>query len=349
MKKINIFLLFSFAVSGLFGQVTLTYINNSPLPGDSSSIHEINYVNPGDPGDNQLWDLSGIQFTGKKNFTGVTENPEMKTSGVIDKSLILSDGGFDYTCGSGEKGYAETGYVNHTKKMTLDYIDPLTKMKYPLSYGGHFSDPFAGVAWYNNTTRIDLSGNYNVTADASGTLILPDRILKNTLRIKTVKQSLQIGVCGSTQSNIVKYYWYAPGYRYPVLMVSTTENSYGMKDPVITKTALVNLNQHSAGVFASSSDVANSSETVDNAVIVYPNPFSDQATYNYFLRKKIPVMVELYDMSGKLEVKVEQSQEQSEGLHTGVINAAVLGLRPGVYYLRFTMDKQVVVSKIVKI
>jgi hypothetical protein len=54
-------------------------------------------------------------------------------------------------------------------------------------------------------------------------------------------------------------------------------------------------------------------------------------------------------MSGKFNLKVEKKQVQPEGLHTGNINATIMGLTPGVYYLRFTLDKQVVVSKIVKI
>lgn len=349
MKKTYILLLFSISLSAAFGQVTVTFLNNGLMPGDSSRNHEIAWVDPGNPGGNQVWDFSGIKYTGKTTFCGVSEDPSLRMSGLNEKSLILSEDGYDYTCIFGENGCTETGYVNTARKMTLGYTDPIVKMEYPLSYGQQYSDPFTGIAWYNEKSRTDLSGVYTVKADAFGTLILPDRILKNTLRVKAVKQSLQIGVCGSSQITLTKYYWYSPGYRYPVVMICTTESMYGAKDPVTVKNAWVNLKQQSGGATAPGIEGKNQADSGENSVIVYPNPFAEQLTYNYFLRKQVPVTVELYDMSGKVNVRLEKRQVQPEGLHTGTINPAVIGMPPGVYYLRFTLDKQVVVSKIVKI
>ena len=301
MKKILILLLFSIFLSNVFGQVTLSYHNNGMLPGDSSRTHEITYIEPGSPGENQVWDLSGIQFSGKTTFCGVKEDASLKVTGTDEKSLLLAEDGYEYTFISGEQGYIETGYVNTAKKLTLAYSDPILKIKYPFSYGQQFSDPFTGVAWYNEKSRIDLSGTYTLTADAYGTLILPDRILKNTLRVKSVRQSLQIGVCGSTQSNTVKYYWFASGFRYPVVMVSTTENKYGEKEPIVVKSAWVNLNQTTTSPFTAG--IGNQAETNENAVVVHPNPFTEQVSYTYFLAKQVPVTVELYDMTGQFNIR----------------------------------------------
>ncbi|MCX6267745.1 MAG: hypothetical protein NTW16_10370, partial [Bacteroidetes bacterium] len=299
MKKIIILLLFSISLSQMFGQITLTYTNNGMLPGDSSTTREFNYMNPGGSGENQVWDFSGIQYTGKSNFCGVTDDPSLKAAGPDEKSLIISEDGYDYRYLSGKTGYLETGYVNNGKKITLDYSDPIEKMKYPFSYGQQFSDPFAGIAFHSLTSRIDLSGQYTVTADAYGTLILPDRILKNVLRVKSYKQSLQISVCGSTQVTVERYCWYAGGYRYPVLMVCSTENRYGVNDPVIVKNSWTNLNQQTGSGIAAAIDPKNGSETGENSVVVYPNPFTEQLTYKYFLPKQVPVTIELYDISGK--------------------------------------------------
>jgi hypothetical protein len=349
MKRIYILLLFSALLSNVFGQGTITFLNNGLLPGDSSRTLEINFIDPGNPGENQVWDFSGIQYTSKNTPWGVTSDTSLKMPGTNDKGLILSEEGYDYRYISHENSLVETGYVNTGKKMVLNYADAVIKMQYPFSYGQSFSDPFSGVAWFNETSRIDLSGEFFVTADAFGTLILPDRILKNTLRVKTVRQSLQIGVCGSAQSNTDKYFWYAPGYRYPVLMVCITASSHSGKEPVIVKNAWVNLNQQTMASVVTGSDPNNQVKTAENSVIVYPNPFTEQLTYNYFLRKQLTVTVELFDMSGKFNFWVEKKQLQSEGLHTGTINASILGLPPGVYYLRFTLDKQVVVTKVVKV
>jgi hypothetical protein len=349
MKKIYILLLFTISLSAVFGQVTLNFRNNGMIPGDSSRTQEISYVDSGNPGENQVWDFSGIQYTGKTTFSGIAEDQTLKTTGTGEKSLVVSEDGYDYNYLLGESGCTETGYANLSKKMTLGYTDPIVKMKYPLSFGQQYSDPFAGVAWYCEKSRVDLSGVYTVHADAFGTLILPGHILKNVLRVKSVKQSLQVNTCGSTQMTLTKYSWYAPGYRYPVMMVSTSESRYGAKDPVIVKTAWVSLNQQQGGALATSAGSASQVNAGENSVVVYPNPFTEQATYTYFLQKQVPVTVEMYDMSGKLNVWIEKKQVQAEGLHTGNFNATYLGLLPGVYYLRFTLDKQVVVTKIVKI
>jgi hypothetical protein len=349
MKRIYILLLFSVLLTSIFAQGTLTFLNNGLLSGDTSRTLEINFIDPGNPGENQVWDFSGIQYTGKNTPWGVASDTSLKMPGTNSIGLMLCEEGYDYKYISSNNSLEETGYVNSGKKIILSYADPLIKMRYPFSYGQSFSDPFSGVAWFNETSRIDLSGVSTVTADAFGTLILPDRILKNTLRVKSARQSLQIGVCGSTQSNTDKYFWYAPGYRYPVLMVSTTSNSHGGKEPVFVNIAWVNLNQQALSPVATGPDPDNQVETAENSVIVYPNPFNEKLTYNYFLRKQVTVSVELFDMSGKFNFRVEKKQLQAEGLHTGTINAPVLGLPPGVYYLRFTLDKQVVVTKVVKV
>lgn len=349
MKKTYILLLFSIFLSNAFAQVTLNYTNNGLLPGNPSVTTEIVFIDPGNTGENQLWDFSGIQYTGKTTVSSITGDESLKMQGTNEKNVILSEDGYAYNYLSSETGYKEKGYVNSGKQLTLNYTEPVIRIQYPFSYGQHFSNPFAGVAMFNDNNRIDVTGAYTVSADASGTLILPDRILKNTLRVKTSKQFLQTGMCGSIQSNLVKYCWFAAGYRYPVLTLCVTENIYSGKDPVIVKNGWLNLDQHSTDALTVGVDPKTQGETGENSVIVFPNPFTEKVTYNYFLRKQVPVMVELFDMSGKFNLRIEQKQLQPEGLHSGILDASVLGLPPGVYYLRFMFDKQVLVSKIVKI
>lgn len=349
MKKHILPVVFLLLFSGVHAQVTLTYRNNGLIPGDSARTRSIAWIEPGAPGENRFWDFSGIRFTGKTAFYGVGEELASVPAGPGEKRLTLAEDGYSYNLIFNENGYSETGYVNDGKKMTMVLSDRIVLMQYPLSYGQKFSSPFTGVAWYNESSRIDLSGEYTVTADAFGTLILPDRILKNVLRIKAVKRSLQIGVCGSIQSNNMKYYWYAPGYRYPVLMVGTSENSYGANDPVALKNAWLNLDQPQQGNGPGNAGVPVQSASAANSVVVYPNPFSEKVSYNYYLWKPIMVTVEMYDMSGKMILLAEKRQLQTEGLHSGSVDAENMALPPGIYYIRFTLDKEVVVSKIVKV
>lgn len=340
---------------GLFAQTSLTYKNNRLIEGDSNAFREILFSDPGNSGSNQIWDFSMIKYTGKSPVSTI-KAPAQQTEGVGDYNLSLIDNGIDYFMNSSENQLEELGYVNNELKLTLKYSDPVVKMKYPFSYGEQFNDHFIGVARYNETYTIDFFGDCIVAADAYGTLILPDKVIENTLRVKSVKKGLQINMCGLTTVNIVKYMWYATGYRYPVLSLSIVETRYNEGTPQITKTAFIfteQLNEQPAilapnnpGKIGGQAKQVEKSEVTVN---LSPNPFNTNLTYNYFLTEQLPVSIELYDLSGKQYGWLVNNQPQAVGLHRGELNATNFGLMPGTYFIRFTFDKQVVIRKIVKI
>ena len=350
MKNILLTPVLLFFSLSLFAQTSVTYLNNALILGDSSAYRDIKFVDPGNAGPNQIWDYSKIEYTGNNPVSFMQPASALKSSVVADYNVLLNENGYNFFMNSSENKLEERGYVNKEKNMTLTYSDPVVKMKYPFFYGDQFVDSFTGVAFFSETNRIDFSGDITVTADAYGTLILPDMVIKNTLRVKSIKKGLQISMCGSTEINIVKYLWYAPGYRYPVLNINIIENRYRGGAPEITRSASTNTRQHNESIAtAGANDSGRQIEKSDVSVIVFPNPFSEKLTYNYFLRKQLPVSIELYDMSGKFSLRLVKNQIQPEGLHTGELDGLTHGLTPGVYYLRFTFDKQVVISKVVKI
>jgi len=344
MKKLYIILVFAAGCVTGFGQVTLTLRENAPVPGDTSRVREISSVEPGLTGENAVWDFSSVRFTGNTAFRGVRVDT---VPGYEERVLILTEEGFDNISVMQDGVLLEKGYRHTTRRMVMDYSDPIVKMQYPFAYGQRYSDAFAGVATYNGASRTEVDGSYTISADGSGTLILPDRILRNVLRVRTVKSSLQQGVCGSTRSQVERYYWSAPGYRYPVMMTGSVESRRGAGDPVITRTAWINLEQ--PGRSGSVQGTGALAGEDDPGVFVFPNPFSETLNYSYFLRRSLPVKVELSDVSGRYTRVIEPFRPEPEGLHKGTVSATELGLPPGVYYLRFTFDRQVFVSKVVKI
>jgi hypothetical protein len=342
---------------GLQAQVTLTYANNALIIGDTYTFREIQFPDPGPAGANQIWDYSKIQFTGKNPVSNLQPPLIPKMDGVGDYNLSLLENGYDYLMNSTENRLEEIGYVNSDLKLTLKYTDPVVKMKYPFSYGGQFSDHFIGIAYYNETNTIDFFGDVTVTADAYGTLILPDRLIDGSLRVKTIKKGLQINMCGTADINIVKYSWYASGYRYPVLSLTTVENRFSGGASEIIKTAFTNTeqNQSKSGLIAMSNvsvkpaDPLEQNVKPDVSVNLSPNPFIDKLTYSYFLTEQMTVSLELYDMAGKTTGWLVKNQLQPSGLHTGELYTTTYGLTSGVYFMRFTFDKQVVIHKVVKI
>ena len=356
MKTIFTFSVLIFFSFQLRAQTILTYSENGLIIGDSYNFQEIQFPDPGNAGPNQIWDFSKIQFTGKNPVSTLQSPTIPKLDGVGDYNLSLSENGYDYFMNCTQSDLEELGYTNSDLKMTLRYSDPVVKMKYPFSYGSQFTDHFIGVATYSETNTIDFFGDHTVSADASGTLILPDRIVDNTLRVKSVKTGLQINMCGTANVNIVKYSWYAAGYRYPLLTLTTVENHPSVGSPQITKTAYLNNQQPTKkGIIPGNTlasgltDQAKLTGKPDISVSLSPNPFSDKLTYNYFLNEPVNVSIELYNMSGKNISWLVKDQLQSVGSQTGELNSSMYGLVSGVYFIRFTFDKQVVIQKIVKI
>jgi len=338
----------------LMAQTSVTYKNNSLLIGDSYSFREIKFIDPGNAGANQIWDFSKIQYTGESPLSSLEDAPSQKITGVSNCNLLLNENGYDFLMNSSENGLQEYGCVYKKQNMTLVYSDPLIKMKYPFSYGEQFSDHFIGAVSSNETHTIDFFGDYSAVADAYGTLILPDRVIENTLRVKSIKKGLQINMCGTTNVSLVRYLWYASGYRYPVLSISTVENNFSERAPEIIKTAYLNtqqLNERSATIVPNNpvKKIEKEIYKQDVVVILSPNPFTDKLTYSYSLTEQMDVSIELHDISGQIKGWLVTNQTQSVGLHTGELNALKYSMTPGIYFIRFTFDKQVVIPKVVKL
>ena len=330
-----------------FSQTTLSYDHNSLVTGDQNTFREISYILPSGSGSNQIWDFSKIQYTGESDQGSVYTTPAKELKGIHSFNLLVSEKEKEFYYNMTTTTLEELGYKSDD--YDLVYTDPILKMVYPFVYGDVFTDQWSGNAIFKGVTNVDLSGENTVTGDAFGTLILPDRVLKNTLRVKSEKHGIEVHKCGSTEVWLTRYLWYAPGYRYPVLYTSVREYSISGQELVVTKRSSINLDQALEFIPDGEDEQQILNSNSDVTVIVYPNPFTERLTYNYFLRQNISVSIDLYDISGRINQKVVKTQNQPEGLHTGELIAADNSLNPGIYYLRFTFDNKVVIKKIVKL
>ncbi len=349
MKKIFLILVLLITSVSVFSQISLNQKNNGLIPGETSSVQEVQFIEPGPSGANQIWDFSKLQVTETKPAGQISAVPVKALNGVGAYNLVLDEGGNEYFYNIGETGFDEVGMISHDNELALVYTDPIRKMNYPFTFGSHIGDAYSAYSTYKETTHIDYSGEYIVDGDAFGTLILPDRVLKNTLRVKVTRNGLERYMCGSTEVHTERYLWYAAGYRYPVLTITLVNYQIGGQSPVTTRKASLNVNQHVESEVIAGLDPTQKPDQSDVSVILYPNPFSEKLTYNYYLRKDMTVSIDLFDITGKISGKLLKSQNQTEGLHTGEINSQTKDLNPGIYYLRFTFDNKVVTNKIVKI
>ncbi|MEI6139129.1 MAG: T9SS type A sorting domain-containing protein [Mariniphaga sp.] len=356
MKKLFTLSLLVVLSIGLFAQTSLTYKNNGLAIGDSNTFQEIQYLDPGNTGTGQTWDFTNLIYTGKSPVSSILIPPVQKLTGIGSTNILLNDNGYDYFMKSSENQLEELGYVNKELKINLVYSDPVIKMKYPFNYGSMFNDHFIGVAFANDSNRIDFFGDCFVSADACGALILPDRIIENALRVKSVKKGIQINMCGKVDINIVRYSWYADGYRYPIVTTNMIETSYYNAAPTFTKSSFINTQQwieKGANIgMGFPGKIIGSESLIDNRAITVtlsPNPFQERLTYSFTLDKPMSVSVELFDLSGKHIAWHEKKQLKANGLHTGELGPLTNNLPTGVYFVRFTFDNQSVIRKVIKI
>jgi hypothetical protein len=344
MKSVVLLFLF-FVATNVFSQVVLTYKYNAPLLGDTIITQEISLISPGNEGSGQVWDFSALQYTGEKNVSFLSRNPVQQVDGLKDYTAVLNDKGYEYFYKLDENSSEILGLVN--KDLSFVLSDPILKMKYPIMYGTNFTDEFNGTGINKSKSGIAISGDYTLEANASGTIILHDRIIKDVLRLKVVENKLQINPCNIYQIKTTSYYWYAPAARYPLLGMSTREVKSNGLDLVVTNTSFINQQMCNSGILLAGTGVENQ-DASEISLILYPNPFIGTLYYNYFLRKQLPITIELVDMTGKTIISLTKEQMQTEGFHTGELDAVKHNLKMGVYYFRFTLGDKVLVSKVVK-
>ncbi len=70
---------------------------------------------------------------------------------------------------------------------------------------------------------------------------------------------------------------------------------------------------------------------IDNNLSVYPNPFRNSTTINYFVKYNAEVNLEVYDISGK-RIRTLVNEQKPEGLHSTIFYSH--DLDPGVYFCR---------------
>jgi len=347
MKKYTLLLITFLFISTAFAQVVLTYRNNAPLPGDILTTETIEAFSPGNPGSGQVWDFSGIQSTGEKNISTLSSSVKSATlpDGLYDFNTILNDKDYEYFYKIDENRSEIVGFIN--KDLSFSFSDPILKMSYPLFYGKSYTDEYNGSGVNKYKSSVAISGNYSLEADAYGTVILNDRIIKDVLRIKITDNKMQLNPCNIYEIKTIAYAWYAPSARYPLLGLTTREVKNNGQEPDITTIAFMNREMCQTGIILTGSESydANANEV---ALIVYPNPFVSKLYYNYFLRKQLPVTIDLVDMNGKTVRNLADAQIQEAGFHTGEFDAVKTDLKMGIYYFRFTLGDKVYVSKVVK-
>ena len=187
-------------------------------------------------GKNVVWSLSKVAFDKKhrKRWHNIYDNPD---------TLCFTESGTMHYLKPDNGKLIFDGCENNQEKVMYDI--PIDYLLLPMNYGDSTSGVFHGTGAYCDKLKLRILGTYSLVADGTGSIVLPEcnDTIYNILRVhlmrkagmrtwssdatlaptrKYVPDSLENFISDSMNVIIYdEYRWYAQGYRYPIIEMST--------------------------------------------------------------------------------------------------------------------------------
>lgn len=345
MKKSTFIIIILVLIAGqINAQFAINYNKFGLKAGDTHISTKASYQNPGEAGENVQWDFSTLTCINKKVLTLEEVDDLAASSNFSGATVAVNDDGnyFFY-----QNDLIANDFKGHTTQNSIiTYTTPIRKMSYPFSYKDYFEDRFVGNGLYNGSVHTDISGSYKVEADAFGTLILPNAVIKNALRVKAHTKTIEVGYCNWAKIETVKYLWYAPDERYPVLVIIDSKKEYSDREAVETKNAYYNENLGKKA--ASSLTSIERSLNYDYTYKTYPNPFVEKIKLEYKIPEKTEVAIQIFDENGRLIKQVLKKETQKKGNYNYTVKFNDQNIAAGNYFVKYTFGNKIYVDKIIK-
>jgi hypothetical protein len=351
MKK-SLFICFGamMAVSAM-AQTTVTYKMNGLIQGDSRTLTKFEYVDKGEKGANQVWDYSGAKETGTMVLNqNVNYGQPMGNLNVASSNLLFAcdEGGEKDTYFEISKD-AKMYWGLQSKSAKIEFNEPIVDLPFPFSYGDIRTGSMDGVYTENTGETYPIEGHYFTSADAWGTLTLPDGTTYNdVLRVKVEKIYKQQFGSYNYDIHTIRYQYFAPGVRYPVMiaLINDTQSdcncscgkSHTEEAFYQTQTALKSLKS-----FEMDSYMADAQGEFE--LSAYPNPFKTVVNAKLNAPKAATVKLEILDATGRLiQSYGEYNLEAGDNVVT--LNTASIGI--GQFTLRAIYGGEVFTQTIIK-
>jgi len=318
-----------------FGQTKLTFERNAFTVGDNHDFYLAKTADEGKTGANITWDFSSLVPSGNLTSHMIDPATTPKGSSVTDANLALVEDGNIFYFKVTSEGMEQFGTAVGTTLST--YTDPFVKIKYPFSFGDVATGNFSAKLETPNAPA-PTSGSFKVEGDAWGTLILPNGVYKNALRVKQTR----IYNLNDTTNKEITYRWYTSSVRYPLLVIIKFENQCK------TTIAKVAYYAHSPNEKITPSTTPNSFPGAAEGIEAYPNPITDELNVNYQVNATAKVSIDLYDASGGLIRNFLSPVTKEPGKYSDKFNLSS-NLPSGNYFVKATIGDQNYIKKIIKV
>ncbi|MCL2413142.1 MAG: T9SS type A sorting domain-containing protein [Bacteroidales bacterium] len=347
MKKIATFLGILLLSISDFSQTTLTFERHALRPGDVQVMHRASFVEAGPGGAGLIWNFSALEFTGEER-NNILDATTVKKYGIFPSSNVaINTGtdGFHSMFRITSTGNENIGHFGENFHVVL--TQPQRRMIYPFSFGNFHSSTFSGYGVYGNATT-DIVGDYSFEADAWGTLILPNNILTNVLRVRHTLSRYEFAMCFASETHQTRYLFYTENVRYPVFAILETMRINNNRDTSWHRSAAVN--EFVRTVSPDQPIVATERPSIERREYihsVFPNPFSDEINVNFTLEEQTNVSVELFTLEGLRVREILSRRVLEQGVHQFTHNTS--DLPSGVYFVKFTFNDFAFVKQTIKI
>lgn len=336
MKKLLPFILLSFTLASN-AQLTLTKAQFDPAIGDTSRYYIIDTsyytggLNLGLTGANTLWTYANLAASGNSVTTAYVDPSTVPASANYTGCTIVAKQGplnsFYKAVTSPSVQTEFQGISSNT--ITMNFNNTAVNMRYPFAFGNTIIDNFSGSFTFSLSGT--ASGNATVTADGTGTLVLPNgQIFNDVLRVKSVQNTgfSALIINGNMKQTI--YSWYHASQKFPVLTVNYQSMSItGSTSPTVSAQVLGNKNNFVIGL-------KEASEEISSLIRIFPIPAVDiiQVVSNDLKTGKICVT----DVCGKTVLSFP----------AGTHELIVTSLTPGIYFAEIHTEKGVLRKKFIK-
>lgn len=342
MKFKILVLALSISSFSLNAQININYESHSLQNTGSYTIQETEYVSPGNSGKDVLWDFSELKCDKTKQYY-ITE-PEDTENGKLfrDANVSVSEGSNTFYFDIDDVSNKFLGLC--TDKAFIKYNEPIEKIKYPFRFHDKSTTSYSGEGIYYGSVHTDIYGNYSVEADATGIIIMPDKIsIPDVIRIKTTDVINEFS-CNNTKFINTKYLWYAKDIRYPIFVISENISINNEGDTTITKSSYYNETKL-AQKSVETSEIITKISGKNKLTGVYPNPFSEHLNIKYDLINTAEVSLEIINANGSLVEELINNKKQ-KGNQNYEYDANKLA--KGTYFVKLTIDERIFLEKVIK-
>ena len=312
----------------VMAQQTLT-TDILPALGTSLTYENGASCDPGNPGANQTWDLTGLLATDTVSSGLLYEAPSGTpyAANFPGNNLVFNfHNGATYEYFKTTTSVLQLGGIN-SNTVNITYQDDEDFMRFPFNYNDSFTDPFQAT-FVNGGLNFVRSGNVTVVADGYGKLMLPNRTIFNVMRVhfhEVYQDSTSFqGVANIIYYDNDEYMWYATGF--PLILASTytfTNNGQTTEESQYAKSIANGVN-----------DVA-----ADEDFKLFPVPAVNRIQVLPGQREGLNKL-EILDISGR-----QLALQGADAIKQSTISLDLSAYQPGAYFVRLTYNNGNEVTK----